>query len=93
VNSVDVRLRRRPEGWVGEVEVEQDGLRTQHTVSVSPADAERWGRGDTDGDIEELVRRSFDFLLDREPATSILRSFELSVIQRSFQEYDRVIRR
>ena len=93
MNSVVVRLRRRPEGWVGEVEVEQDGLRTQHTVRVSPADAERWGRGDTDGDVEELVRRSFDFLLDREPATSILRSFELSVIQRYFPEYDRVIRR
>lgn len=92
MNSVDVSLRRLPEGWVGEVEVEQDGVRTQHTVLVSPADVERWGSGDGKGDVEHLVRRSFDFLLDREPAASILSTFDLSVIQRYFPEYDRVIR-
>ena len=41
---------------------------------------------------EQLVRRSFDFLLEREPNTSILRQFELPVIARYFPEYERVIR-
>ena len=41
--------------------------------------------------IEELVRRSFDFLLEREPNTSILRRFDLSVIARYFPEYERTI--
>lgn len=79
------------------MEVDQDGLRTRHTVRVFPADVQRWGGGDPDagGDAvaEDLVRRSFEFLLEREPATSILRAFDLSVIQRYFPEYDQRFRR
>jgi hypothetical protein len=39
------------------------------------------------------VRRSFEFLLAREPKESILRSFDLPVIGRYFPEFVRVIRR
>ena len=39
----------------------------------------------------ELVRKSFEFLLAREPNASILRTFELSVIQQYFPEYEQVI--
>lgn len=35
-----------------------------------------------------LVEKSFEFLLEREPNTSILRSFDLSVISRYFPEYE-----
>jgi len=42
---------------------------------------------------EELVRASFDFLLAREPRESILRQFELPVIERYFPGYDTEIRR
>jgi hypothetical protein len=35
----------------------------------------------------ELVRASFEFLLEREPATSILREFSLDVISRYFPGY------
>jgi hypothetical protein len=35
----------------------------------------------------ELVRASFEFLLEREPATSILRRFSLDVIGDYFPEY------
>ncbi|MEZ5397399.1 MAG: hypothetical protein R2724_32110 [Bryobacterales bacterium] len=38
-----------------------------------------------------LVERSFEFLLEREPNTSILSQFDLSVIQRYFPEYERSI--
>ena len=41
---------------------------------------------------EILVKKSFEFLLEREPNTSILRSFELSVIGRYFPEYESVIK-
>jgi hypothetical protein len=34
-----------------------------------------------------VVRESFHFLLEREPATSILRQFSLSDISRYFPEY------
>ena len=40
---------------------------------------------------ELLIEKSFEFLLEREPNTSILRSFELSVIGRYFPEYEETI--
>jgi hypothetical protein len=42
--------------------------------------------------VESLLEKSFEFLLEREPNTSILRSFELSIIGQYFSEYERVIR-
>ena len=42
--------------------------------------------------VEDLVRRSFEFLLEREPPQSILRKFGLADIERYFPEYPRVIR-
>jgi hypothetical protein len=38
------------------------------------------------------VEKSFEFLLEREPNTSILRSFELGVTAGYFPEYERTIR-
>ena len=52
---------------------------------MSPAELERFGGGDP----AELVSRSFDFLLEREPATSILREFAIGDIARYFPEYER----
>jgi hypothetical protein len=40
---------------------------------------------------EELLYFSFKFLLDREPNTSILSSFELMVISRYFSEYEKSV--
>jgi hypothetical protein len=40
----------------------------------------------------ELVRASFEFLLEREPATSILREFSLDVISQYFPGYPAEIR-
>ena len=42
---------------------------------------------------EALVAASFDFLLEREPAGSILRTFELPIIARFFADYPDEIRR
>ena len=36
---------------------------------------------------EELIKFSFEFLLEREPNTSILSSFELNIISKYFPEY------
>lgn len=49
----------------------------------------------TSGKIENanLVKASFEFLLAREPNTSILRSFDLSVIARYFPEYENTIKK
>jgi hypothetical protein len=89
---VTVQAHPRDDGWVCEVRVDHAGEHTQHTVTVSPADVARWGSGDQRNNIEDLVGRSFAFLLEREPPGSILRRFDLSVIQRYFPDYDRHIR-
>jgi hypothetical protein len=80
---------RRLGGDQYSVRVDQGSSSTTHTVRVSRQALERWGG---DGSGEDLVRRSFDFLLERESKESILREFDLSVIQRYFPEYDAVMR-
>ena len=69
--------------------VAEGAVRTEHVVTVSPAELERYGGGEP----ADLVRRSFEFLLQREPAGSILRRFALSDIERYFREFPGVIRR
>jgi hypothetical protein len=65
------------------------GSTTQHEVNVEPAYAQKI----TGGKIStmELVRQSFEFLLERESNSSILRRFDLSVINHYFPEYEREI--
>lgn len=62
---------------------------TQHIVTVADDYATRLTGGKVS--VELLVRRSFEFLLEREPNTSILSRFELPVISRYFPEYERTI--
>jgi hypothetical protein len=66
-----------------------DGV-TQHRVSVPPALVAELGLAS--GEEERLVRESFGFLLEREPASAILREFSLEVIRTYFPEYDKEIR-
>ncbi len=78
-------------GWECTVEVRQGEGSSRHVVQVQPGDLERWGRpGERP---EQLVRRAFEFLLAREPASQVLRRFEVGAIQRYFPEFDREIRR
>ena len=68
------------------VEVTEGESTTSHRVTV-PADLlERWGVG-ADGE-EAVVRESVAFLLEREPAGSIMSEFSLSVISQYFPEYE-----
>ncbi len=61
---------------------------THHHVRVTKQDLEKYAAGRP---AEELVQESFRFLLEREPNTSILPSFDLPLIGRYFPEYDREI--
>ncbi len=42
---------------------------------------------------EELLDFSFKFLLDREPNTSIMSSFKLTVISRYFSDYEKSVKK
>ncbi len=58
---------------------------TTHRVTLTDSDFERLSPGG--GSKEDLIRKSFEFLLQREPNTSILSSFDLPVIGRYFPQY------
>jgi hypothetical protein len=81
----------RSDGWTASVLVDDPEMSAAATRSRSPrADLERLAPGADDP--ADLVRRSFVFLLAREPKESILRSFDLPVIGRYFPDYEREIR-
>lgn len=88
---VDVRCDPEPGGWSCRTTVGGPGAPTTHEVTVSASDLARFAPGAADP--ADLVRRSFAFLLAREPKESILRRFDLSVIGRYFPEYEQEIRR
>jgi hypothetical protein len=71
-------------GWRCSVAVGDDAGATQHSVQVDRATLDDLAPGATP---EDLVRASFEFLLEREPRESIMRSFELPVIGRFFGDY------
>ena len=86
----ELTVSSRPDGDF-DVEVRRGATVTRHVVRVPAGMAEALGQ--PDADHAELVRLSFEFLLEREPPTSILRSFGLEVIEQYFPDYRRVMAR
>ena len=68
-----------------------DSTATTHRVTLQETDRKRLGGEDISA--EQVIEESFRFLLEREPNTSILGSFELPVIEKYFPEYRREIRK
>lgn len=66
------------------------GTTTKHIVNLDPAYYQKLTGGRAAP--ETLVEKSFEFLLEREPNTSILSRFDLPVINRYFPEYETSIR-
>ena len=75
--------------WVATVRVVQEGRHTEHRVTVTRSDLERYGAPDAKG----LVHRSFVFLLGKEANTSILPEFRITEIETYFPEFRKVIAR
>ncbi len=61
---------------------------SNHRVSVAAETLQSIGNG---VDAAELVRASFEFLLEREPKEAIMSRFDLTVIGRYFPEYEHEI--
>jgi len=70
--------------WEFMVEVEEDGSKTTHRVTLAEDFAKRLNLSP-----EEVVKRSFEFLLAREPKESILSSFSIpDTINRFFPTFE-----
>jgi len=83
--AISVTPTPNADGWTCKVRIDDDGrMVSDHTVTVSSADKERFAPQST---VEDLVTRSFEFLLEHEPPTSILRTFALPEIERYFPDF------
>lgn len=72
--------------------VDPDGSKSQHVVTVEAPFKKRIG-WQHEAMMEELLRRSFEFLLEREPKESILPNFELETITKYYPEFEEQIRK
>jgi hypothetical protein len=72
-----------------QVDILQGDTTTRHVVTIPAGLPGTLGHASVNH--AELVRQSFLFLLEREPATSILGCFSLDVISRYFPEYVDVV--
>ena len=66
------------------------GSTTTHVVTLTDAYYEKLTGGAVAAD--ELVSKSFEFLLERESNTMILSRFELPVISQYFPEFEKTIK-
>ena len=67
-----------------------DNVKTTHNVVIS----DKVYKQLTNGVISKskLLEKSFEFLLDREPNTSILTNFEIQIISQYFSDYANCVR-
>ena len=75
--------------WRYEVYVYVDGRRHEYAVTLGWSDYDLWSKGRVAPQV--VVRAAFEFLLEREPASSILGKFDCALIRRYFPEVDRVL--
>ncbi len=73
------------------VQITEGDTTTSHEVTVPESLLDDLGLVDVDE--ERVVRESIAFLLEREPATSIMQQFSLDVISQYFPEYSEELTR
>ena len=78
------------DGWACAVTVGDDPAATRHSVRVDRSTLDELAPPGTTP--EELVRTSFEFLLEREPREAIMRRFDLPIIGSFFSGYAASVR-
>lgn len=72
--------------WAYQVRVKERDCSYDHQVTLSWPDYDLWSHGRVAP--EKVVKAAFEFLLQREPASSIIAKFDCSLIRRYFPEVD-----
>ena len=91
MQEIDVRSEPQDDGWLFQVAVSEGRGRTAHRVTMTDEVYRRLSGAACPP--EKVVRRSFEFLLEREPKESILPEFDITAIARYFPEYEAEIAR
>lgn len=89
--DISVTAAQKEDGWTFGVQVAEPNGQTRHSVTLSQRDFQQLTEG-KQTTPEELVRKSFEFLLERESKHHILRQFDLPAIGRYFPDYPTAIR-
>jgi hypothetical protein len=72
---------------------DEQGGESTHTVTIPPGYARELGvDSSNEAAKQDLLERSFRFLLEREPKDSIMQTFDLPTIERYFPEYPEIIK-
>ncbi|MGH7705787.1 MAG: hypothetical protein ACRENY_07950 [Candidatus Dormibacteria bacterium] len=87
-HRITVEAAETAAGWRCQVSVKSPQVVHRYTLHVSRAQLERYGKGRS---VLELACATFEFLLAREPPQSILREFDLSVVEGYFPEFPHTI--
>jgi hypothetical protein len=85
-SAISVDVTTHDDGWLARVNIGTGNHSTEHHVTVRPDYVEKIAGAAAA--VQDVVRASFEFLLEREPAGAILREFDLPVIARYFPEYE-----
>jgi len=84
-----LKTMENPSSWECTVRITENDTVTEHLVTVPlPTYIRLTGK---QNNIKNLVIKSFEFLLEREPKESILREFTLDVIGNYFPEWEQEI--
>jgi len=84
--KISVEIAAQDDGGVAHVRIEDGGHTTEHEITVRRDYVDKIAG--SKAAVEDLVRASLEFLLDREPPSAILRRFDLAVINRYFPDYE-----
>jgi len=87
--EIKVKTQELKNGWKFQVEIAERDSKTQHQVTMDKDFYQRISAGRITP--EDLVKKSFEFLLEREPKESILGQFDIEVIGRYYPEYEKEI--
>jgi len=79
---IDVRQTNEGDPLQFTVNVREGPSETRHRVSMSKSTYEKLTQGKVSPD--RCVQAAFEYLLEREPKESILRTFDITVISRYF---------
>jgi len=71
------------------VEIEENSTRTQHEITLEESYYKKLTKEKISK--KELIKRSFKFLLEREPKEAIFKKFNLKIIESYFSEYEKEI--
>lgn len=86
---INIQKEKTSDGWSFKVEVSEGGSNTSHLVTLTKSYYDKVAKDSCTP--EELVERSFRFLLSKEPKESILSFFDLSIINHFFPDFEKSV--